>query len=251
MRQTLITGATSGLGRALVDQFMATDNLIAIGRNKQQLEALSRLSPGVTSQACDLARPGAAREIVADRQVDVLINNAGVLPARGNLVDLPAHAIDAMIDINLRAVIHLTQAVLPGMRARGKGHLVFIGSSAGHYPHPGSAVYGATKAAISLFADALRAELVGERIRVTEISPGRIRSNLYRDAIQGDAGRELYDEYEPLEPEDVARTVAFALDAPGHVDISRMEVFPTSQVVGGGRIVKISDIETLEIRKGD
>src|SRR5699024_261699 len=98
MRQTLITGATSGLGRALVDQLMATDEVLAAGRNDNELKALAQLDGHVTPLHCDLAQPGAARDMVADRRVDVLINNAGVLPARGHLTDLPAQAIDAMID---------------------------------------------------------------------------------------------------------------------------------------------------------
>src|SRR5690625_1841195 len=125
MRQTLVTGATSGVGRALVVQLMVTDGLLAVGRNEEELDALARLNGNIPPVRCDLAQPASPLEIVANRQVDVLINNAGVVPVRGTLADLRVHAIDAMIDMNLRAVMHLTQAVLAGMRARGRGHVVF------------------------------------------------------------------------------------------------------------------------------
>ena len=252
MRRTMITGATSGLGEALLSRLGATDMLIGVGRDPGALDRISK-APGVAEAiACDLSDPAACSALFEGRTVDVLVNNAGVLPSRAGIGDLPAAAIDAMIDVNFRAVVHLTQAALVGMRAQGHGHLVFIGSSAGRFPHPGATVYGATKAAVSLFADALRAELVGERIRVTEIAPGRIRSKLYRDAIGSDASAELYDDFEPLEPSDVAEAVAYALDAPAHVDVSRIEIFPTSQAVGGARMAKVSEMSRLSGRgQGD
>lgn len=241
MRQTLITGATSGLGRALVDRLSASDSVIAHGRNRAALDELARSAKVAATLTGDLSRPDVADELLAGHEIDVLINNAGVLPSRAHLAEMTAAAIDAMVDVNFRAVIHLTRAALRGMRARGRGHVVFIGSSAARSPHPGLAVYGATKAGIGFFADALRVEHLGERIRITEVAPGRIRSNLYRDVMENQG--DLYDDYEPLEPEDVAETVAFALDAPAHVDVSRIEVFPTSQAVGGGRIVKRAEMK--------
>lgn len=240
----MVTGATSGLGGAIISELSTTDQLIGVGRDPKALAQLASNASVIEALSCDLSDSAACQKLLEDRPIDVLINNAGVLPSRAGFADLPLEAIDAMIDINLRAVICLTQQALRGMRERGEGHLVFIGSSAGRFPHPGATVYGATKAAISLFVDALRAELVGERIRVTEVSPGRIRSNLYRDAIGDNASGELYDDYEPLEPVDVAKAVAFALDAPAHVDVSRIEVFPTSQAVGGARIATKSEMNS-------
>ncbi len=242
MRHTMITGATSGLGEAIVARLGNTDSIIGIGRDPKALERISMTAGVAEAIACDLSDSAACLALFDDRAVDVLVNNAGVLPSREEFSDLPVSAINEMIDVNFRAVVLLTQAALEGMRERGSGHLVFIGSSAGRFPHAGATVYGATKAAISLFADALRSELLGERIRVTEIAPGRMRSNLYRDAVGSTASAELYDEYEPLEPKDVADAVAYALDAPAHVDVSRIEIFPTAQAVGGARIVKTSEM---------
>ena len=243
MQTIMITGATSGLGRSLVELLSETDQVICVGRNQAALDELSKLDNVIEVVACDLGDPAACRALMESRTADVLINNAGVLPSRAGFVDLPEDAIDAMVDVNFRSVIHLTQAAVRGMQERGRGHVMFIGSSAGRFPHPGATVYGASKAAVSLFADALRAELADRRIRVTEVAPGRIRSNLYRDAIGSDASGELYDEYEPLEPEDVAGAIAYAIRAPGHVDVSRIEIMPIGQVVGGGRTVKTSEMK--------
>ncbi|WP_050526846.1 SDR family oxidoreductase [Pseudorhodobacter aquimaris] len=243
MQTIMVTGATSGLGRALVEILSKTNRIICVGRNQAALNELATLENVIETVACDLGDPRDCRELMAGRDVDVLVNNAGVLPSRAGFVDLSEDAINAMVDVNFRSVVHLTQAAVRGMQERGHGHVVFVGSSAGRFPHPGATVYGASKAAVSLFADALRIELVDRRIRVTEVVPGRIRSNLYREAIGNDASGELYDEYEPLEPQDVAEAIAYALRAPRHVDVSRIEIMPIGQAVGGGRTVKKTEMK--------
>lgn len=243
MPNILITGATSGLGRAIVEGLMSSEQAICVGRDKAALSELAELPNVLETISCDIGDPLACHALFEDREVDVLVNNAGVLPSRAGFADLPADAIDAMINVNLRAVIHLTQAFLKNLAPGRRGHVAFIGSSAGRFPHPGATVYGASKAAVSLFADALRAELADRYVRVTEIAPGRIRTNLYRDAIGTDASRELYDAYEPLEPSDVAAALLYALRAPGHVDVSRIEIMPIGQVVGGGRTVPKAEMK--------
>lgn len=242
MRKILVTGATSGVGRALVEKLARTDQIICAGREDGALSALAGIDNVIETVRCDLADPAACRDLIRGRDVDVLVNNAGVLPSRAGFADLPADAINMMVDVNFRAVLHLTQAALRKMQEKGRGHIVFIGSSAGRYPHPGATVYGASKAAISLFADALRAELAEWHIRVSEIAPGRTRTNLYREAIGTDASGELYDEYQPLEAADVANAIAYVLNAPDHVDVSRIEIMPVGQVAGGGRTVRTSEM---------
>jgi NADP-dependent 3-hydroxy acid dehydrogenase YdfG len=156
----------------------------------------------------------------------------------------PFHAVDpgeivAILDVNLKAPLQLTRLVLPTMIARRRGHLFFLGSSAGRWPHPDVAVYGASKAAISLFCDSLRHDLLGTGVRVTEIAPGRVETGLYRTTLGLDrAHAELYEDYDSIRPEEIADLVATALALPETVDVSRMEVFPTSQVAGGSRMVK-------------
>ncbi len=248
MRRILVTGATSGIGRALVEKLAQTEEIICVGRNADALKVLARIPNVVEAVNCDLSDPTACHTLIEGRDIDVLVNNAGVLPSSVGFVDLPTKAIDSMIDVNFRATMHLTQGALRQMQRKGRGHIVFVGSSAGRFPHPGATVYGATKAAMSLFADALRAELAEWRIRVTEVAPGRTRSDLYRQAIGANASGELYDEYEPLEPTDVADAIAYALNVPDNVDVSRIEIMPIGQVAGGGRTIKKSEMKkTIKI----
>lgn len=241
-RTALVTGATSGIGKAIVLALRdAGLKVIAVGRSREALQALSE-EPGVIAVEADVRQLDAFAQVLGEHQVDVLVNNAGVLTTRAAFQDIDPAEIDNMFDINLKAPLHLTRQVLPGMVERQHGHLFFIGSSAGRAPHPGASVYGASKAGISLFCDALRCDLLGTGVRVTEIAPGRVQTQLYRTAIgMQKVGSELYDGYESIMPEDIAQLLLAALRLPEQVDVSRLEVFPTAQAVGGSRMVKTLD----------
>jgi NADP-dependent 3-hydroxy acid dehydrogenase YdfG len=144
-----------------------------------------------------------------------------------------------MIAVNLAAPLLLARLALPGMIVRARGHLVFIGSSAGLTPHPDLAAYGATKAAIGHFCDSLRGDLLGTGVRVTEIAPGRARSKLYREAIGLDRlDAELYDGVGPIEPKDIAALTLTVLAAPPRLDVSRIEVYPASQAIAGTKVLR-------------
>lgn len=240
-RCALVTGATSGIGRAVVHALVATGlQVVAVGRDAQALAELASY-PGVEVAALDVRDSEQMAALVARFSIDVLVNNAGVLPTRAAFSDIEFEAIATMLDVNLKAPLQLTRQVLPGMVARGSGHLFFIGSSAGRYAHPNVAVYGASKAGLSLFCDALRCDLLGSGVRVTEIAPGRVQTQLYRTAIAAhDLDSELYDGYESILPEDIAELLVQALRLPAPVDVSRLEVFPTDQAPGGSRMVKAS-----------
>jgi NADP-dependent 3-hydroxy acid dehydrogenase YdfG len=235
----LVTGATSGIGKAVVIALRdAGLQVIAVGRSPEALQAL-REERGVVVVEADIRQVEVFDAVLAQYPVDVLVNNAGVLSSRAAFQDIDPAEIDNMFDINLKAPLHLTRKVVPGMITRGHGHLFFIGSSAGRAPHPGAAVYGASKAGISLFCDALRCDLLGSGVRVTEIAPGRVQTQLYKAAMgMQAAGEQLYDGYESIMPEDIAQLLSAALSLPQQVDVSRLEVFPTAQAVGGARMVK-------------
>jgi NADP-dependent 3-hydroxy acid dehydrogenase YdfG len=235
----LVTGATSGIGKAVVIALRdAGLQVIAVGRSPEALQAL-REERGVVVVEADIRQVEVFDAVLAQYPVDVLVNNAGVLSSRAAFQDIDPAEIDNMFDINLKAPLHLTRKVVPGMITRGHGHLFFIGSSAGRAPHPGAAVYGASKAGISLFCDALRCDLLGSGVRVTEIAPGRVQTHLYKAAMgMQAAGEQLYDGYESIMPEDIAQLLLAALSLPQQVDVSRLEVFPTAQAVGGARMVK-------------
>jgi NADP-dependent 3-hydroxy acid dehydrogenase YdfG len=238
-RVAVVTGATSGIGRAIVPVLRARGLAVyAIGRDEAQLAALAAESGAIPIRADvrDTARIAAA---LAEVEVDILVNNAGILSSRAAFQDIDPAEIDAMIDINLKAPMHLTRAVLPGMVARKRGHLIYIGSSGGQAPYPSMGAYGASKAGLSLFCDNLRCDLLGTSVRVSEIVPGRVQTALYRTAIpDNQANAVLYDGYRPIQPENIAQIVNDVIALPAHVDVARIEVFPTDQATGGGSMVK-------------
>ncbi|EUC13091.1 short-chain dehydrogenase/reductase SDR [Burkholderia sp. BT03] len=236
----LVTGASSGIGRAIA-QRLGNDGLkvYALGRDAKALDALAS-ECDVTPIALDLQDTTPLRDLFARTEIDVVVNNAGLLPALAKFAESELADIDRMIDINLRAPLRLAHMALDGMIQRRRGHLFFVGSSAGRFPHPNTAVYGATKAGTSMFCDSLRCDLLGTKVRVTEIAPGRVQTSLYRTALGAEGANEkLYDAYRSIQPENIAELIATAIALPEAVDVSRMEVFPTDQAAGGSQIVSV------------
>jgi 3-hydroxy acid dehydrogenase / malonic semialdehyde reductase len=239
-RTALVTGASSGIGRAIA-QRLTRDGLrvYALGRDAKALDALAT-GCNVTPIALDLQDTTPLRDLFERVEIDVVVNNAGLLPAIARFGESDLADIDRMIDINLRAPLRLAHMALDGMIKRKRGHLFFIGSSAGRFPHPNTAVYGATKAGISMFCDSLRCDLLGTKVRVTELAPGRVQTSLYRTALGADgANQKLYDAYRSIQPDSIAELIATALLLPEAVDVSRLEVFPTDQAAGGSQIVAV------------
>ncbi|SAK63100.1 short-chain dehydrogenase/reductase SDR [Caballeronia glebae] len=237
-RNALVTGASSGIGRAIAKRLVEDGlHVYAVGRDAAALDELAA-GGGVTPITLDLRDPTPLNGVFAGTEVDVVVNNAGLLPALKKFDACSTADIDSMIDINLGAPLRLAHMALEGMMQRKRGHLFFVGSSAGRFPHPNTAVYGATKAAVSMFCDSLRCDLLGSRVRVTEIAPGRVQTNLYRTALGEQlANEKLYAGYRSIQPEDIAELISTALRLPDSVDVSRLEVFPTDQAPGGSQIV--------------
>jgi NADP-dependent 3-hydroxy acid dehydrogenase YdfG len=235
-----ITGATSGFGAACARLFATHGwRLIVCGRRQDRLEALrAELAETVPVHAVPLdvrdeaAVNAAVAALPADfGEVDVLVNNAGLA-----LGLEPAHqcAMDdwqRMVDTNIKGLLYCTRAILPGMVARDRGHIVNIGSVAGSYPYPGGNVYGATKAFVRQFSLNLRADLLGSRVRVTNIEPGLAETefSLVRFKGESDKAAQLYVGTQPLRPEDIADIVYWATTRPAHVNINALEVMPTCQ----------------------
>jgi NADP-dependent 3-hydroxy acid dehydrogenase YdfG len=247
-RVALVTGASSGIGRAVAERLRrAGMRVLAVGRDKAALGSLAATC-GAEPLAIDVRETTELARVFAENAIDILINNAGILSTRAPFQEIDPADIDAMVDVNLRAPLHLARLAIPSMIAHRRGHLVFMGSSAGRWPHPNSSVYGASKAGISLFCDALRSDLLGTGVRVSEIAPGRVETKLYRDTIGSDSARaELYDGYDAIRPEDIAELIFTVLAAPANVDVSRLEVFPTDQALAGARMVK-SHLKTVSDR---
>ena len=238
-----ITGATSGFGAACARLFAANGwSLVLCGRRRERLDALraelAEAAP-VHAVALDVRDEAAVNAAVAAlpaefAEIDLLVNNAGLA-----LGLEPAHRCDMedwqqMVDTNIKGLMYCTRAVLPGMVARDRGHIVNIGSVAGTYPSPGGNVYGATKAFVKQFSLNLRADLLGTRVRVTNVEPGLAESEFSLVRFKGDEGKanKTYEGTQPLRPEDIADIVFWAATRPAHVNLNSIEVMPVCQATG-------------------
>lgn len=239
-QNALVTGASGLVGQALVARLRAEGlNVHAVSRDRDRLDALAART-GCVPHAIDIADTDALAALVLGLEIDVLVNNAGAAGPR-RLADSDASTVDAAIDVNLRAVLHLVRLTVPGMIARDRGHIVSIGSIAGHYAFPGNAAYHATKAGLTLLTRQLRVDLQGSRVRATEITPGRIHTEMFAKTLgtsAEEADARFFDGYEPLLPEDLANALAYAVGAPQHVNVAQIELLPTMQVPGGLSMTK-------------
>lgn len=240
-RTALVTGASGGIGQAIVAE------LVGLGLHVHALAlpdpALDTLRPldNVTVHGVDVRDTAALTDVLTNLDVDVLVNNAGIIGDLKPVQQSDAAVADALIDINLRAAVHATLALLPGMVQRNLGHIVFTGSIAATRPTANTAVYSATKAALNSFADGLRIDLHGAAVRVTVLAPGRVETGLYDEALGGHdvAVARLYAGATAIQPSEVASLVSMALTMPAHVDVTRIEVVPTMQVFGGSAVAEI------------
>ncbi|HEU4412338.1 MAG TPA: SDR family oxidoreductase [Polyangiaceae bacterium] len=237
----LITGASSGIGEAAARQFAAGGaRLVLVARRAERLEALAASLPSPCHVlALDVRDgPGVERALAAlpaeFAEVSVLVNNAG-----GALGLEPAQRADwddwqTMVDVNITALLRVTRALLPGMVARRRGHIINLGSVAGSYPYPGGNVYGAAKAFVAQFALNLRSDLAGTNVRVTNVEPGMVETEFSLVRFKGDGARAqaVYENMKPLGPDDIAEVLVWCATRPPHVNINRVELMPTQQSFG-------------------
>jgi NADP-dependent 3-hydroxy acid dehydrogenase YdfG len=238
-----ITGATSGFGAACACQFAAHGwRLIVCGRRQDRLETLrAELAATVPIHVVPLdvrdeaAVNAAVAALPSDfAEVDVLVNNAGLALGLEPAHRCPMADWQQMVDTNIKGLLYCTRAILPGMVARDRGHLINIGSVAGSYPYPGGNVYGATKAFVRQFSLNLRADLLGSRVRVTNIEPGMAETefSLVRFKGESEKSASIYEGTQPLRAEDIADIVYWTATRPAHVNINTLEVMPVSQAFG-------------------
>ena len=235
-RTALVTGASRGVGAEIVKSLVAEGlEVWALARPSKALDALAE-ETGCHAVRADLNADRETDAALAGLNVDVLVNNAGVISAVKPFVNLSGEEADAMLNLNLRAPLRVTRALLPGMIERRCGHIFAITSIFGPYSGPNMAVYCATKAAIRSFCGCLRMDLAGTGIRVTEIAPGRTETGIYLDAFGGNQEAldgKLFDSYRTLQPEDVAQALMGALRLPARADANIIELSPTDQAAGG------------------
>lgn len=234
----LVTGATSGFGAACARRFAAGGwRLVLTGRRRERLESLqAELGDAVAAALVfDVRERRAVAAALQDLpEIDVLLNNAGLALGLESAWQADLDDWETMVDTNIKGVMYCTRALLPGMVARNRGHIINIGSTAGSWPYPGGHIYGATKAFVLQFSRNLRADLLGTRVRVTNLAPGMAESEFSQVRFKGDEQRaaKVYQGAEPLRPEDIAEIVFFVANLPSHVNVNALEVMPVDQAWG-------------------
>jgi len=238
----LITGASSGIGRACAEAFAARGcRLLLAARREERLEELSaalqeRHGTEVLTMVLDVRDREAVDEWVEGlpeswKKIDILVNNAGLARGLAPLHEGDVADWEEMIDTNLKGLLWVTRAVLPGMIARGRGHVINIGSIAGHEVYPGGSVYCATKHAVAALNRALAIDTLGTGIRVSSVDPGMVETEFSLVRFHGDTEREegVYDGLDALRGEDVAEAVVFCATRPQHATVREMILMPTAQ----------------------
>ena len=240
----LITGATSGIGLACAKKFAENgDRLILTGRNEQILaeiqKELTAKGTQVITLAFDVRDRQKAKQFINElpdewREIDVLVNNAGLALGlepeyKGDLDDW-----ETMIDTNVKGLLTMTRLVVPGMVQRNRGHIINVGSVAGDAAYAGGNVYCATKAAVKALTDGLRIDVADTAIRVTNLKPGLVETNFSNIRFHGDNDRaaNVYKGIKPLTGDDIADVAVYAANAPAHVQIAEVLILATHQASG-------------------
>ena len=237
----LITGATSGIGLACAEKFAANgDKLILTGRNEHRLaeirKNLTEKGCEVLTLAFDVRDREKAKKFMSGlpddwREIDVLVNNAGL--ALGLEAEYQGSFDDweTMIDTNIKGLLTMTRFVVPGMVDRNRGHIINVGSLAGDAAYAGGNVYCATKAAVKALSDGLRIDVANTAVRVTNLKPGLVKTNFSNTRFHGNTERaaKVYEGVKPLTADDVADVAVYAANAPAHVQIAEVLILATHQ----------------------
>jgi 3-hydroxy acid dehydrogenase / malonic semialdehyde reductase len=243
-RIILITGASSGIGAACAKLFASEGaKLILLARRAERLQELvvELVAEGIdreklhtlTADVRDRVQVELALANLPDNwaAIDILINNAGLSRGLNKLHEGEIQDWEEMIDTNVKGLLYVTRAVVPGMVARGLGHVVNLGSIAGHQTYPQGNVYCGTKAAVRSISEGLKIDLLGTPVRVTSIDPGLVDTEFSTVRFHGDTSRaaKVYQGLTPLTAEDIAETILFCITRPAHVNISEILLVPTDQ----------------------
>lgn len=244
--KAFITGATSGFGLATARLFASRGwDLVITARREAELRSVAdELSSAhrirATPLAFDVRDLAALRRLEKEQpqafeDVDVLVNNAGLALGDEVLQAGNPEEWDVVIDTNVKGLLYVTRTLLPKMIQRGKGHVVNVGSTAGHWVYKGGAVYNASKFAVRAINEALRHDLNGTGIRVSSVDPGFVRTNFSNVRYRGDAAKaaKVYEGFTPLAAEDVAEAIWWVVSRPGHVNIQQIIMMPTDQAAVG------------------
>ena len=244
----LITGASAGFGKALAERLVANGHhVIGCARRLDKLNALAEtLGETFLPVVMDVSDTASIPQIIADlpadfKQIDVLVNNAGLA-----LGTEPAHKASLddwmrMTDTNIKGLMALTHAVLPAMVARDSGYIINVGSIAGSWPYFGGNVYGATKAFVKQFSLNLRADLIGTQVRVTNLEPGNVAGTEFSNVRyhgDDDKAAQVYDGFKTMTGDDIGDILLWLIESPAHINVNRLEVMPVAQTYNGLTIAK-------------
>ena len=243
MKTIMITGASSGFGEACARLFSDKGwKVIITGRRQQRLDSLQTELGGtdkVHSCCFDITDRNAVISAFenlpeAFSEIDVLVNNAGLALGLEPAYDTDIDDWERMVDTNIKGLMYCTRTALPMMKQRGQGYIINIGSIAGNWPYPGGNVYCASKAFVRQFSLALRADLLGTGIRVTNIEPGNAETEFSMVRFKEDEQRaeNVYDRTQALTADDIANTILWLANTPEHVNVTTMEIMPTEQATG-------------------
>lgn len=241
-RVVWITGASAGIGEAAARRFAEKGaRVVAIARRAERLRALQSKFPDqvfpLALDITDRVAVGAALSGLSApwNEPDILVNNAGAgfgleTAQEGHLEDW-----DRMVELNISSLLYLTHQVLPGMVRRNRGHILNLGSVAGTYPYKGGAVYCASKAFVEQFSLTLRCDLLGHKIRVTNVEPGAVQTEFSDVRFRGDKERaaQVYRGFEALTADDIAEAIYWCASLPERMNINRLEIMPTMQAPAG------------------
>ena len=241
-KTVLVTGASSGIGRAVAEAFAESGcRLLLAARRQQRLDALAeelgtRFGTEVEVEAVDVRDRQLVESWLAGlpeawQAIDVLVNNAGLARGLASLQEGDVMDWEEMIDTNLKGLLYVTRAVLPGMVARSSGHVINIGSIAGHETYPNGNVYCATKHAVAALNRGMGIDTLGTGVRVSSVDPGMVKTEFPNVRFHGDDQRadSVYDGFEPLRAEDVADAVLYCATRPPHANVREMILMPTAQ----------------------
>jgi NADP-dependent 3-hydroxy acid dehydrogenase YdfG len=241
-KTVFITGASAGIGAATAMAFADEGaRLLLAARRAGKLaevasKALERGAPAVHSIDLDVRDHRAVQQTIDDlppewAEIDILVNNAGLSRGLEKLYMGRIQDWDEMIDTNVKGLLYVSRAVVPGMVVRGRGHVINMGSTAGELTYPNGAVYCATKAAERAINDGLRMDVLGTPVRVTSVDPGMVETDFSLVRFHGDEDRaaKVYKGVKPLTAEDVAEVIVWAAARPAHVNIARVTLTPVQQ----------------------
>jgi NADP-dependent 3-hydroxy acid dehydrogenase YdfG len=238
-KTAIITGATAGIGYKTAELLAEKGmHLIITGRRESRLVEISedfseRFDVSVTHSSFDVQDPDACKDFVSklNTNIDLLVNNAGLAKGTDPVFDADLDDWNAMIDTNVKGLLYLSRFIIPGMKKRNSGHIINLGSTAGHESYAGGVVYSATKHAVKAITESTKKDLHGSNVRVSMVSPGLVETEFSEVRFDGDKEKaaDVYRGIDPLVAQDIAEIIVFVANRPDHVNIMDTVIYPTAQ----------------------